>query len=93
MSARSGGLYRERWQTFEDYCEQRWELDIRHAERLMAAAAFAENATNWSLPLPSRESHFRPLTRLNTDDDRLAVWRSVLEASGPRFSIAGSGRA
>jgi hypothetical protein len=31
------------------------------------------------LPIPSRETHIRPLlARLELDDDRIAVWRDVL---------------
>jgi len=65
--------------TFEEYCEQRWELAKSHAHRLMEAAAFAEKVPNWGLSVPTRESHIRPLLdRLETDDDRIAVWRDVL---------------
>lgn len=68
--------------TFEEYCEQRWELTDRHAQRLMAAAAFAGEATYRSLPVPSRETHIRPLLeRVDDDDDRIAVWRDVLAST------------
>jgi hypothetical protein len=61
--------------TFEEYCEQRWEITIRRAEQLIAASAFGEKANNYSLQVPSREGHVRPLLeRL----DRIAVWRDVL---------------
>jgi hypothetical protein len=65
--------------TFEEYCEQRWELEKVYAYRLMNAAAFAEKVANWQLPAPTRESHIRPLlSRLETDEDRIAVWRDLL---------------
>jgi protein gp37 len=80
---RDGKLYRERWQTFEQYCEDRWEMTSRRAEQLMEAARFAEKANYSSLPLPARETHIRPLlARLDSDDDRLAVWRQVIDAAG-----------
>ena len=78
---RKAQSWRERYNhaTFEEYCEQRWEMEKKHAYRLMNAAAFAEKVSNWTLQVPSRESHIRPLTeRLESDDDRIAVWRDVL---------------
>lgn len=74
-------LWRQRYNysTFEEYCEERWELQKAYAYRLIDAAAFGSKVANWRLPQPSRESHIRPLlTRLDQDDDRLAVWRDVL---------------
>ena len=68
-------LYRRRHQTFEAYCEERWEMTDRHAEHLMKAAGFAEKANYSSLPVPVRETHIRPLLKLDNDDDRLAIWR------------------
>ena len=70
---------RYNYATFEEYCEQRWELDKVYAYRLMNAAAFADKVANWQLPVPTRESHVRPLlSRLETDEDRIAVWRDLL---------------
>lgn len=79
---RDGTLYRERWQTFEDYCEQRRELAKQTVYQLIGAAEFAEKVRHGGLSPPIRERHFRPLARLDTDAERIAVWRSVLEASG-----------
>lgn len=68
--------------TFEEYCEERWELAKQTAYQLIGAAAFAEKVRNCGLQLPSRESHIRPLlSRLEADEDRLAVWRDVLASS------------
>lgn len=68
--------------TFEEYCEQRWEIEKKHAYRLMDAAAFAEKVSHGTLLVPSRERHIRPLLeRLEHDEDRIAVWRDVLVAT------------
>jgi hypothetical protein len=65
--------------SFGEYCKRRWEISIRHAERLIAADSFAEKATHGSLKVPLRERHARLLLeRLASDEDRLAVWRIVL---------------
>jgi hypothetical protein len=65
--------------SFEQYCEERWELTKPYAWRLMNAAAFAGKVTQGLLPAPSGERFIRPLLeRLENDDDRIAVWRDVL---------------
>jgi hypothetical protein len=47
--------------------------------RLVCAAEFAEKVAHGQLKVPSTERHIRPLlTRLEADDDRIAVWRDVL---------------
>lgn len=75
-----GELYRDRYQTFEDYCDRRWEITDRHARYLIDAAAFAEKVEiNFR---PVRLTHIMPLRRLNNDDAQLAVWHEVLEAAG-----------
>ena len=69
--------------TFEEYCEQRWEMTKVHAHHLMNAAVFAEKVNNCLLQVPSRESHIRPLlARLQADEDRITVWRDVLANAG-----------
>ena len=77
---RDGQLFRERWQTFEEYCEERWELAKRRVYQLIGAADFAEKVHHGGLFVPARERHIRPLLeRLQDDADRLAVWRSLLD--------------
>jgi hypothetical protein len=67
--------------TFEEYCEERWEMPRQHACRLVSAAAFAEKVVCRQLATPSRQSQIRPLLeRLQRDDDRIAVWRDVERA-------------
>jgi hypothetical protein len=75
--------------TFEEYCEERWELNHTRPFQLINAAAFAEKVHNCVLKVPSRESHIRPLlARLEADEDRIAVWRDVLATTNG----AGRGR-
>jgi hypothetical protein len=78
---RDGERWRMRYNyaTFEQYCEERWDLQKAHAYRLMDAAEFAAKVSQRETPIPSSERHIRPLLeRLETDDDRIAVWRDVL---------------
>jgi hypothetical protein len=61
------------FQTFEEYCEHRWELDLRYANRLIEAATLVEKIGPTGLILPAAERHVRPLLdRLDRDDERLA---------------------
>lgn len=70
---------RYNYTTFEEYCSERWELEKVHSHQLMNAAAFAEKVRHGELQIPSRERHIRPLlSRLEIDEDRIAVWRDVL---------------
>jgi protein gp37 len=78
---RDGKLYQRRYNlsTFIEYCDQRWELTEVHAGRLIGAASFADKVLTHGLGAPSNERHIRPLlTRLESDDDRIAVWGDVL---------------
>lgn len=73
--------------TFEEYCEERWELQKVHCWRLIQAADFAEKVSYRKLSPPTRETHIRPLLeRLPsregfTDEDRISVWSDALAAA------------
>jgi hypothetical protein len=74
------------YSSFEQYCEERWELTKPFVWRLINAADFANKVAYRQLPTPSRETHVRPvLERLDkdrySDDDRIAVWRDVLAST------------
>lgn len=78
---RDAKSWRERYNhaTFEEYCEERWELSKVHVWNLTNAAEFATKVHDSELQIPSRETHIRPLVaRLESQDDRIAVWRDLL---------------
>jgi hypothetical protein len=59
---------RYNYATFEEYCEERWELSKVRAYRLINAAAFVEKVTQGLLPAPSGERFTLPLLeRLDND--------------------------
>ena len=66
--------------TFEEYCEQRWEIAYRTAKQLIEAAQVAEKLRNCADFLPARESHVRALLALDKDEDRAAVWQRMIGA-------------
>jgi hypothetical protein len=72
-------LYRAEFQTFEEYCLERWEMDVRTVTGLVSAAMFAQNVIGPIGPIPQREPHIRPLLeKLDNDKDREHVWGRVL---------------
>jgi len=62
------------------------DVRLMHAHKFRVARIVSGRATdatvrvtNWRLQVPTRESQIRPLLdRLESDDDRIAVWRDVL---------------
>lgn len=74
------------FETFEDYCKVRWEWERQHAYRLIDAASAAEKLSPIGVILPARESHIRPLIRLDirleSDGDRATAWQAVIAKHG-----------
>lgn len=82
-------LYREDDETFEDYCERRWDMSRQHGYRLIKAAECFDSLKS-GLPkgasLPRNESQLRPLADL---EPKLWVsaWKQALaESSGVRVT-------
>lgn len=81
MEIRDGRLYRAEFGTFEEYCQERWGWERRHAYRLIDAAAAVENVSNWTqTQVPANEAQARPLTSLPPAQQREA-WERVLETA------------
>lgn len=91
MNIRDQRLYRADYGTFEEYCDQRWGMQRRHAYRLMDAATVVQNVSNWTqnansdlgtnVPtLPANEAQARPLTLLPREQQGDA-WREALETA------------
>jgi protein gp37 len=83
--ARVNGRYS--FDTFEEYCDQRWEFTPQRAGQLIRAAALAAEMETIVSVLPARETHLRPLLeRLQTDDERLAVWQQIVADTPERIT-------
>jgi protein gp37 len=66
--------------TFEEYVEERWDMDASRARQIIGASDAVEllkSVTNVTL-LPARESHVRELMKIENDGDRAAVWQAVV---------------
>jgi protein gp37 len=75
------------FETFDEYCDTRWELDQRQVNRLIAGAELVDKMRPMGLTLPVRERHVRPLLdRLQTDDERLVVWQEIMAEAPERVT-------
>ena len=89
---RESRLYRATHGRFEDYCDDRWGMSKRHADRLVSAAEVVyrlsgteqtteQNGTNWSRdPLPVTESQARELAKA-PPEEQAEVWGEVVETT------------
>jgi len=80
-------LYRAEHATFEDYCQERWEMGRRYVNQIIAASQVRENLGAMApKQLPENERQARPLARLEPELQR-AAWQQVLEAAAAEGRI------
>ncbi len=75
---RDARLYRDKFDTFEAYCREKWQYGRDYADRLIAAAEIVTHLQTIDCPLPERETHVRPLIGL-TKEQAAAAWKEALE--------------
>ena len=81
LNIRDKKLYRAAYDTFEAYCQHRWDLRERRAYQLMDAATVVNTLKVEPLvQLPENERQTRPLTHLDPDDQRV-IWQLVTESA------------
>lgn len=78
-------LYRFSYETFEEYCINRWEMSRRSAYYLIEASLVYDNVNHGSQILPANERQARPLTALTPSQQR-KVWSQVI-ATAPNGKI------
>lgn len=86
LDIRERRLYRDDYDTFEEYCQQRWEFGRHYAYRLMSAAVIVENL----LPIgnkPDNEAQARELVGLQPQEQQI-VWQVVTETAPGRHVTA-----
>lgn len=69
LEIRDSRLYKEKFKTFENYCQERWGMSRIHAHRMIEAAAVANNL----LPIgnkPENEAQARELAALPPEQQR-----------------------
>jgi hypothetical protein len=75
-------LYRDGYESFESYCQERWKIAQRTAYQFIRAAKAFENLKDCSA-LPTHESQLRPLTSLDPKDQRAAWVKATAESPNP----------
>lgn len=101
MEIRDSKLYKNRYTTFEDYLQKRWDYSSSYVYRLISSAKtfqMLENQKNeanstakkgifGSEILPKNEAQIRPLLELESDSERSFVWDRVIQ-SGEKPTMA-----
>ena len=75
MIIRDKRLYKAEYSRFEDYCNEKWNIGRKYANRLINSKKVVENLI--SEIKPQNESQTRPLTQLNKNQQN-QVWNSIL---------------
>lgn len=71
LEIRDSRLYRQDFDTFEEYCRERWKMTKPHAHRLICAAETVANLVPVGT-VPTTERQVRPLSKLAPDQQREA---------------------
>lgn len=90
VSIRNQKLYRETYKTFEEYCQDRWQISRPRAYQLMGAAEVRDNlSTNVDIDiLPQNEAQTRALKKA-PPEKQPELWQKAVEQNDGR---APSGR-
>lgn len=84
LAIRDEKLYRITHKTFEEYCQEKWNLSRPHAYRMIESAEVIQNVSQGrqSEPLPANERQARPLAKLQPAEQADAWQEAVEESDG-----------
>lgn len=84
MTIREKRTYRsDGWDTFEEYCQERWGWSRGRAYQLMDAAGLVnEMSTRVDIAPPATEFQARPLVQISDPEERATVWESIVSEHG-----------
>jgi len=86
MRIRDGRLYRESHETFEEYCQDKWNMSRQYVNKLIAAKVVVDQMeTIVSIDPPKNETQTRPLAELETPEEQAEAWEEAV-ATAPRDS-------
>ncbi len=91
MEIRDSYLYRDvlLFETFEEYCETKWDFASNYARRLIVLAETVDNIKTVPIgTLPTTESQTRPLAELSAPQQREAWKEAVDTASDGKVTAA-----
>ena len=78
---RDGRYYRSTHDTFEAYCQAKWDIKRAYAYRIMAASDVLENLSTIVDKLPTVETQCQPLAPLAPEQQQ-AAWAAAVEKAG-----------
>jgi hypothetical protein len=83
IKIRDKRLYRQQYETFEDYVWRRWELSRPRAYELCAASEVVEDLSAVAdiRLLPENERQARPLTRLKEPSQWRRAWQAAVKVA------------
>lgn len=87
LRIRDGRLYRAEFDTFEDYCRERWGFSRQRAQQLTSAAETVTTIVDTGLPAPANEGQARELARV-PEGERAEVWRETIERTNGKPTAA-----
>jgi hypothetical protein len=87
LAIRDNRLYRAKYATFEDYCQQRWGMSRSNANRLVQGAVIFDNLAPIGAK-PANEAQTRPLSRLDPEQQRVAWQEATETAIGGKVTAA-----
>jgi protein gp37 len=88
LAIRDARLYRQTHRTFEDYCQDRWDLTRSYANEVIRAANVVGNLEGIpSNLLPQAVNQVRPIAALSPDNQRKA-WQEAVDTA-PDGKITG----
>lgn len=81
MEVKQEQLWRGEYESFDDYCQRRWNFSQWYAYRLTSAVEVANRLDNCPKK-PKQEAQLRPLAKLPKDQQAAAWQEAVDEAEG-----------
>lgn len=86
LEIKENRYYRDNYDTFQDYCKERWGFDRTYAHRLIEASRVTENVANCQ-QIPATESQARELAKL-PDDAQAEAWEEVIKKTDGKPTAA-----
>lgn len=81
MQIRDNRLYREIYGTFEEYCKEKWDMERRHAYRLIDGYKVTENVSHGTQSIPTSERVVRPLSKIKDPAEQREVYQRAVETA------------
>lgn len=80
LEIKQNKLYKEKYKTFSEYCEQRWGFSIRQSQRYISALKVVQNIqeSDPEVVLPTSERQIRSLGSL-APDEQYQVWQEAVQ--------------